>query len=110
VKQETGNFLYRWLKYPAILGIDLAGEVVEVGKGVTRFKVGDRVLGFANGVDKPRNSPSKFAFQLYTVLPESFASIIPDSMSYEQAAAIPAPEQPHVVCTKGTSWVCHTRL
>jgi NADPH:quinone reductase-like Zn-dependent oxidoreductase len=89
MKQEVGDFLYGWLKYPAILGIDLAGEVVEVGKGVTRFKVGDRVLGFANGVDKPRNNPTECAFQLYTVLPENLASIIPDSMSYEQAAAIP---------------------
>lgn len=89
MKQEMGDFLYGWLKYPAILGIDLAGEVVEVGKDVTRFKVGDRVLGFANGVDKPRNNPAECAFQLYTVLPENLASIIPDAMSYEQAAAIP---------------------
>jgi NADPH:quinone reductase-like Zn-dependent oxidoreductase len=63
-------------------------EVVGAGKGITRFKVGDRVLGFANGVDKPRNSPTECAFQLYTVLPKNLASIIPDSMSYEQAAAI----------------------
>ena len=89
MKQEVGDFIYGWLKYPAILGIDLAGEVVEIGKGVTRFRVGDRVLGFANGVDKPRNNPAECAFQLYTVLPENLASIIPNSMSYEQAAAIP---------------------
>ena len=29
--------------YPAILGEDIAGTVVEVGEGVTRFKKGDRV-------------------------------------------------------------------
>lgn len=89
LKQEKGNFLYSWLKYPAILGIDLAGEVVEVGKGVTRFKVGDRVLGFANGVDKARNKHAECAFQLYTVLAENLVSQIPDGMSFEQAAAIP---------------------
>ena len=89
LKQEKGNFLYSWLKYPAILGIDLAGEVVEVGKGVTRFKVGDRVLGFANGVDKARNKHAECAFQLYTVLPENLVSQIPDTMSFEQAVAIP---------------------
>lgn len=89
LKQEKGNFLYSWLKYPAILGIDLAGEVVEVGKGVTRFKVGDRVLGFANGIDKARNKHAECAFQLYTVLPENLVSQIPDTMSFEQAAAIP---------------------
>ena len=89
LKQEKGNFLYSWLKYPAILGIDSAGEVVEVGKGVTRFKVGDRVLGFANGVDKARNKHAECAFQLYTVLAENLVSQIPDGMSFEQAAAIP---------------------
>jgi len=89
IKQESGNFLYGWLKYPIILGFDLAGEVVEVGKGVTAFKPGDRVLGFANGMDKPRNNPAESAFQLYTVLPETLVSHIPDGLSFESAAAIP---------------------
>jgi NADPH:quinone reductase-like Zn-dependent oxidoreductase len=89
MKQETGSFLYGWLKYPMILGIDLAGEVVEVGKGVTRLEVGDRVPEFANGVNELHSIPTERAFQLYTVLPKNLASIIPDSMSCEQAAAIP---------------------
>ena len=29
--------------FPAILGSDLAGDVVELGEGVSSFKVGDRV-------------------------------------------------------------------
>jgi NADPH:quinone reductase-like Zn-dependent oxidoreductase len=32
--------------YPNILGEDIAGEVVEVGEGVTRFKKGDRVISY----------------------------------------------------------------
>lgn len=29
--------------YPAVLGLDFSGEVVELGEGVSRFKLGDRV-------------------------------------------------------------------
>lgn len=67
----------------------MAGEVIEVGKGVTRFKVGDRVFGFANGVDEARNKHDECAFQIYTVLPETLVSPIPDLTSFEQAAAMP---------------------
>lgn len=31
------------LQYPLVVGSDLAGDVVEVGEGVTSFKPGDRV-------------------------------------------------------------------
>jgi NADPH:quinone reductase-like Zn-dependent oxidoreductase len=47
MKQVVGNLTYSWIKYPSVLGHDLAGEVVEVGTAVTRFSVGDRVLGHA---------------------------------------------------------------
>ncbi|KAG4221395.1 hypothetical protein PC116_g30129, partial [Phytophthora cactorum] len=33
--------------YPLVLGVDVAGEVVEVGSQATQFSVGDRVLGHA---------------------------------------------------------------
>lgn len=38
--QKLGMFVE---DFPAILGTDIAGEVAEVGEGVTDFKVGDRV-------------------------------------------------------------------
>src|SRR4029077_9791942 len=37
---------------PVILGLDLAGEIVQVGDGVTGWKPGDRVL--ANPVNKKK--------------------------------------------------------
>jgi NADPH:quinone reductase-like Zn-dependent oxidoreductase len=87
--QLAGSFLYRWLKYPAVLGTDVAGEVVEAGPGVTRFKPGDRVLGHAVGVERDHNNPAEGAFQDYTVLQANLAAPIPGGMPYENAAVLP---------------------
>src|SRR5512136_2617264 len=35
---------YRIKKAPRVLGHEIAGEIVEIGKGVTQYKVGDRVF------------------------------------------------------------------
>jgi NADPH:quinone reductase-like Zn-dependent oxidoreductase len=65
-----------------ILGTELAGEVVRTGKDVTRFKPGDRVVastGAACG-----------GHAQYACLPQTGAlAIKPDSLSWEQAVAIP---------------------
>src|ERR1700754_1264771 len=45
--QASGGF---GLSYPTILGEDIAGEVLEVGKNVTGFKKGDRVIAHALGL------------------------------------------------------------
>jgi NADPH:quinone reductase-like Zn-dependent oxidoreductase len=64
------------------LGTELAGEVKRAGKDVTRFKTGDRVVastGAAGG-----------GHAQYACLPENGAvAIKPDSLSWEQAVAIP---------------------
>lgn len=88
--QDMGTKMtHTWLKYPCIFGFDTAGEVVEIGPGVTRFKVGDRVVGHANGTDEKYNSPAHGGFQAYTVLLVNAASPIPHTMSYESAAVLP---------------------
>jgi len=89
LKQDMGNMMFGWIKYPFIMGSDTAGEVVEIGKEVTRFKVGDRVLGHAVSMDKRSNKASEGAFQEYTVLRTNMASPIPSSLSYEQACVLP---------------------
>ena len=65
-----------------VLGTELAGEVEGVGKDVKRFKAGDRVVastGMAGG-----------GHAQYACLPEKGAlAIKPDSLSWEEAVAIP---------------------
>ena len=41
--QDYGIFIKEW---PAILGTDMAGEVVEVGENVKNVKKGDRVIAY----------------------------------------------------------------
>jgi len=84
-----GDFIYPWLTYPAIIGTDVAGEVTAIGRAVTRFKVGDRVLGHAVGCEKTRKRPAEGAFQAYTVLQQHMACPIPDAMAFENAAVLP---------------------
>lgn len=63
-----------------ILGMDVAGEVVAVGRAVTRFVPGQRVFGFAGGG----------AHAEFVTLPEKAALIpTPDNLSDDQAAALP---------------------
>ena len=43
-KIYKNGFLVEKLHLPAILGTDIAGDVVEIGENVTEFQKGDRVL------------------------------------------------------------------
>ena len=88
--QEQGtSLMFTWLKYPCILGTDVAGKIVEVGSSITRFKAGDRVIGQAVGQDQKLNDPAQGAFQNYVVLFEHMTSPIPDTISYESACVVP---------------------
>ncbi len=78
-----------WLRFPAVIGSDVAGEIVEVGSAVTRLRVGDRVVGHAVGSERSRNSPAEGAFQEFVVLMEHMVAPIPDSLAFEQAAVLP---------------------
>lgn len=65
-----------------ILGSEFAGDVEAVGKSVTRLKVGDKVFGY--------RGQSMGTYAEYFVVPEkSVVAIKPESISYEQAAAVP---------------------
>ncbi|MEH1775281.1 NAD(P)-dependent alcohol dehydrogenase [Nostoc sp.] len=68
-------------KFPKILGFDVAGDVVEVGSGVTRFKPGDPIYG---STSFPGGGYAEFA-----AIPENLATLKPTNLSYEEAAAVP---------------------
>jgi NADPH:quinone reductase len=59
-------------------GGDAAGEVVEIGEGVTGFKPGDRVMGRCNG-----------GFAEFAVIDMREAMPAPERLLWEEAAAVP---------------------
>lgn len=92
IKQDLGGLLYGWVKFPHVLGYDVAGTVVEVGSDATatkRFRPGDRVVGQALGSEKKFNDPAMGAFQHFVLLQANVVSPIPDSLSFEKAAVLP---------------------
>ena len=69
-------------KLPLVLGNELAGVVEKVGSSVTKFKVGDRVYG--------RMPLAKIgAFAEYAAVAENALAIIPDYLSFDEAATVP---------------------
>ena len=66
------------VEFPAILGRDLSGEVVEAGAAVTGFPKGMRVMALANGT-----------YAEYAVAKADVLSPIPDALDFAKAAAVP---------------------
>ncbi|KAI6081042.1 GroES-like protein [Hypoxylon rubiginosum] len=86
-KQMLGDVLLGHIKYPIVLGVDVSGTVVEVGEGVKRFRVGDRVVGTAASITS--SIAAEGGYQLYTVIREWLAAPLPEQISYEQASVLP---------------------
>ncbi len=66
------------INFPLTVGQDFAGEIAQCGKAVQRFKIGDRVFGFAEG-----------AYAEYVAVPESTVAALPNSIDFATAAALP---------------------
>lgn len=78
-----------WIRYPTVIGSDIAGEIVEVGAGVRRFTPGDRVVGFAAGQERRHNHPEEGGFQTYVTVLARVCAVLPDDVTFEQAAVLP---------------------
>jgi len=76
---------------PAIMGLDVAGEVVALGAGVSGWKVGDRVLGDPiNRVEGGLTGETVHGgFAEYCRLRAHQLVRIPDGIDFEQAATLP---------------------
>ena len=75
------NGLWRPMKR-RVLGQDVAGVVVAIGEGVTRFSPGDRVFG-----ETPMNADGAFAE--YCVADERALAVLPREVSFDEGAAMP---------------------
>jgi putative PIG3 family NAD(P)H quinone oxidoreductase len=78
-----------------ILGLEMSGEVAEVGSRCTRWKPGDRVFGLLPGG----------GYAEYAVIHEQMAMAVPVGMTMTDAAAIP-----EVFLTAFQALVWHARL
>ena len=70
------------IKFPYVVGCDLAGTVEAVGKGVSRFAVGDRVWGSNQSLFGRQGT-----FAEYAAVDEEWLYPTPDEMTDDVAAA-----------------------
>jgi NADPH2:quinone reductase len=75
---------YRPYIFPYVIGFDAAGVVAAVGAGVSDFKPGDRVFTPTN-----HGQGGQGSYAQYTLANQDRVAQIPDSLSFEQAAALP---------------------
>jgi len=73
--------------YPAVVGMDIAGEVHELGSSVTRFKTGDRIVGHAWSF--LTKQPEDGALSLYARIPAANAAVLPDKIDFKNGVVLP---------------------
>ncbi len=76
--------------FPVIIGLDMAGEISEVGPGVTGWKAGDRVL--VNPVNRKKGLMGEMldgGMAEYCLVAADQLVKMPDGVSFEDAASLP---------------------
>ncbi|MFD0785565.1 alcohol dehydrogenase catalytic domain-containing protein, partial [Micromonospora azadirachtae] len=83
-KIRKGKAAHARTRLPAVLGMDLAGVVAEVGREVTGFAPGDEVYGLTGGVGDLPGSLAEYAAVDARLLARK-----PASLRLREAAALP---------------------
>ncbi len=83
-KIRAGQAAHARQPLPAVLGLDMAGIVEEVGHGVTAFTPGDEVYGMVGGVGGLQGTLAEFVAVDADLLAHK-----PRTLSMRQAAALP---------------------
>jgi NADPH2:quinone reductase len=84
LKIQAGEAAHARHPLPAILGIDMAGTVEAVGRGVTGFRRGDEVYGMTGGVGGVQGSLAEYA-----AVDANLLAIKPATLSMREAASLP---------------------
>lgn len=84
LKIRAGNAAHARHPLPAIVGIDMAGVVEEIGTGVDGFRRGDAVYGMTGGVGGIQGSLAEFA-----AVDAALLAPKPQNLSMREAAALP---------------------
>src|SRR4249920_2609013 len=75
---------------PVVIGLDMAGEISEVGPGVTGWKAGDRVL--VNPVNKTKGLMGEMldgGMAEYCLVAADQLVAMPEGVTFEEAASLP---------------------
>ncbi|MCV9934132.1 NADP-dependent oxidoreductase [Flavobacterium sp. LS1R47] len=84
VKSRGYEGILNWIyadERPVILGWDISGEIVEIGKDVTDFKIGDEVFGMVNFFGNGKG------YAEYVSSPASHLALKPANVTHQEAAA-----------------------
>ena len=100
-------------RLPMIPCSDCSGEIVEIGKGVIDWKIGDRVVGVfapdwisgSTSIKSIRNTlggPQEGTLQEYRIFPKGGLVSMPSTLSYIEASTLP--------CAAVTAWSALTEF
>jgi NADPH2:quinone reductase len=83
-KIRAGTAAHAKQPLPAVLGLDMAGVVEEIGPGVTAFRPGDEVYGMVGGVGGRQGTLAEMV-----VANADLLALKPKSLTMREAAALP---------------------